>query len=140
VLFENIKSPIRHHSYCCLTTDSGEEILEVDTYYMSLRNYQEMRQGKTTTVLIPLESSDGYFRLTAYVYHYRPLYGCILASPFNLENKHRHLNSSEKVIKIEYVQKDRGVLSSGLYTVTCYGLAWSKNLTISLQLQFLSSE
>ena len=107
---------------------------------MSLRNYQEMRQGKTTTVFLPLENSDGYFRLAAYVYHYRPLYGCTLMSPFSLESENRQLNSSKKVNKIEFIQKDRGVLSSGLYTVTCQGLSWSKSLVVSLHLQFIASE
>ena len=121
--------------------------MEMDTYYMTKRNYEDMKSGKTPEVVLPVSKASGSYSipLVAVLFHHAPVFGCIIHTPTEL-----------KAIKLQDIQtytskivyKIGGSLleKSGLYTYTCSGnqsnfitnMSKRRILSVSLYLKFVT--
>ena len=120
----------------------------MDTYYMTRKNYEDMKARKIPKVYIPLGRESGNYSvpLTAVVIHYAPIVGCIIKTPFQ-----RHVVShivtpvSRYATTMIYYVTGSLLGKSGVYTYICSGMNRSavtglqmrEILTVSLHLKFV---
>ncbi len=119
--------------------------LGMDTYYMTNKNYEEMRKGIATRVIIPFyEDSEYTVPLRAVLYHNFPRFGCVLTTPFGVQKIIQDLPSRHVSI-FSYELSGSLIRQSGLYTYMCRGLEFTYVtgmsdtviLSVSLYLQFI---
>lgn len=110
-----------------LLVDAETLLLEVDTYYMTKKNYEEMKGGKITEVIIPINNDEYTKRntkyrvpLTAVIFHYSPVFGCIIQAPYKTQVM-RPQEVQQYMSKMVYMLSGSLLAQSGLYTFTCSG-------------------
>lgn len=109
-----------------ITTDADEFVLEMDTYYMTRKNYEDMKLRKTPTVYIPYEpepnSSTYSVPVTAVVLHYAPVLGCIVKTPFEKRAVVPEHPITTYMSTLVYKVSGDLLKKSGLYTYVCSGM------------------
>lgn len=123
---------------------------------MTRKNYREMREGKATEVFIPqytVNTRDpNYYELllTAVAFHYRPVFGCVIKTPFGKEAIRpivtRGQDPTPYTSKMVYRLYGNLGEKSGMYTYKCSGLQYNyitkeshrKTTSTSLQLKFFN--
>lgn len=111
----------------CFLLDADRFLLEVDTYFMTKKNYQEMKRGVVTKVVIPLSEPGGKndvytIPVVAVAFHHAPVLGCIFKTPTETKlieppstKVHDHFT------KLVYALRGSLMEKSGLYTYKCSG-------------------
>lgn len=93
---------------------------------MTKKNYEEMKSGKVTEVVVPLgkdgNKNDPYsIPLVAMAFHHAPVLSCILKTPTETRavgpqgKIHTHVSKMVNLLQGSLMEK------SGLYTYTCAG-------------------
>ena len=101
-------------------------LLEMETYFMTKENYEEMKSWKSTKVIIPISESgsknDPYsIPLVGVAFHYAPVLGCILKTPTETiisspwGKRETHMSKMVHYLRGDLLEK------SGLYTYICTG-------------------
>lgn len=124
-------------------------LLEMDTYFMTKKNYEEMKNRQFTEVIIPLNESGGKndpysIPLVAVAFHYAPVLGCILETPTETRivtpwgKVHQHMSKMVHNLQGSLLEK------SGVYTYICTGnqkvargVSHRVLLSVSLHVKFM---
>lgn len=106
----------------------------MDTWYMTAKNYEEMRSGITTEVVFPYSVSV-HFNL--YAFHPSPIYGCVMVTPFSVETATRQNIFHKLFTTMNYTAQVGGMESSGIYTMKCIGDNWNRIVSVSLYIKFV---
>jgi len=125
---------------CSTVEDSC--VLELHTWYMTKENYQEMREGKITEIMVPLLNRPYKLPIVTSLYHggSNRLPKCYFKAPFHkrsVQDRVRYRGYPLVYTYKNYVLSTRS--NSGIYTVICKAKNWDyyadytgKNWTVAL--------
>ena len=128
------------------TLDTNDFALEMDTYYMTIKNYEDMKSGKVPKVYIPINPSSAYsVPVSGVVIHYAPILGCIIKTPFESIVVRPERAVTTFASTMVYEVSGSLLEKSGLYTYICAGeklnfftgLVVRETLSASLHLKFI---
>ena len=119
----------------------------MDTYYMTRKNYEDMKSGRVPKVYIPINPPSSAYSVpvSGVIIHYAPVLGCIIKTPF--ENLVVRPEKAVTRFASTMVYEVSGSLleKSGQYTYICAGekpnvftgLKVRETLSSSLHLKFI---
>ena len=112
---------------------------------MTTRNYEEMRNGTTTKVLIPYSANLHTLQIRVYAFHRSPLYACVVISSTSVEPAAKSVPVSPFASRFEF-ELVINAISSGIYRFKCSGIQYQfstskylrRTASLALHLDFIT--